>query len=110
MRHTLRRFHERFRGGRGQYPSPSYQTTGIQGAEAEPHLPSPKGHISQNRINNSGSPKSPSLRYAQKLFPIIKLGLTFSQKLKDALMKFHMTWREDVILKKRIATSRPLAL
>ena len=38
------------------------------GAGAEPHLPSPKGHISQNHINSSGSPKSPSLRYVQKLF------------------------------------------
>ena len=38
------------------------------GAGAEPHLPSPKGHISQNHINSSGSPKSPSIRYVLKLF------------------------------------------
>ena len=38
------------------------------GAGAEPHLPSLKGHISQNHINSSGSPKSPSLRYVQKPF------------------------------------------
>ena len=37
------------------------------GAGAEPHLPSPKGHISQNHNNSSGSLKSPSLRYVQKL-------------------------------------------
>ena len=80
-------------------PHQAHHTTGIQGrsrapfrsgAGAEPHLPSPKGHISQNRINSSGSPKSPSLRYAQKLFPMMKLGLTFSQKLKVAVIKFKM--------------------
>ena len=38
------------------------------GAEAEPSLPSPKGYISQNHINSSGSPKSPSIKYFQKLF------------------------------------------
>ena len=38
------------------------------GAGAEPHLPSLKGHISQNHINSSGLPESPSLRYVQKLF------------------------------------------
>ena len=38
------------------------------GAGAEPRLTSPKGHISQNHINSSGSPKSPSIRYVQKLF------------------------------------------
>lgn len=37
-------------------------------AGTEPHLPSPKGHISQNHINSSGSPKSPFMRYVQKLF------------------------------------------
>ena len=31
------------------------------GAEAEPSLPSPKGYISQNHINSSGSPRSPSI-------------------------------------------------
>lgn len=40
----------------------------LSGAGAEPHLPSLKGHISQNHINSSGSPKSPSLRYVQKFF------------------------------------------
>ena len=49
-----------------------YQTIRPQvhhsGAGAEPHLPSPKGHISQNHINSSGSPKSPSIRYVQKRF------------------------------------------
>ena len=41
------------------------------GAGAEPHLPSPKGHISQNHINSSGLPKSTSLRYVQQLFEFL---------------------------------------
>ena len=61
-----RRFHGCFRGGRGQYRAP-YRAH-HSGARADPHLPSPKGPISQNHINSSGSPKSPSLRYVQKLF------------------------------------------
>lgn len=45
---AARRFHGRFRGGRGQYrapsrgffrPAPSYQTTGIQGQEQSPIYP-----------------------------------------------------------------------
>ena len=69
-----RRFHGRFRGGRPPTEDSfaPHQAIGPQahhsGAGAEPHLPSPKGHISQNHINSSGSPKSPSLRYVQKLF------------------------------------------
>lgn len=37
-------------------------------AGTEPHLPSSKGHISQNHINSSGSPTSSFIRYVQKLF------------------------------------------
>ena len=40
------------------------------GAGAEPHLPSPKGHISQNHINSSGSPKSPSPQVCSATFSI----------------------------------------
>ena len=74
-----RRFHGRFRGGRGQHrapyrgfflPTSSYQTTStsFKGRSRAPFIQSQGPYQPKPHQLSSGSPKSPSLRYVQKLF------------------------------------------